>query len=234
MKCEKKNESGKLIEGNGIDIKEYNSQGKLIFEGEYIKGKRSKGVYHILYSREFNYYILNNKIVDIIKIYNNINNINYFGEFKDGKRHGNGKEFDKKGNLLFIGNYINGQKHKGREYNDLGILIFKGEYNNETYYNGILNINDMLNRYCCRNIFMESFSDIIFEYKNGKIYKKYKKAKGFKIDSEYIDGNYFSGRIKKYNGDDLIIESEFKGGKIYNGFFSNNNFEGEYKNGKKI
>ena len=62
----------KLNNGNG-NIKEYDTdKGILIFEGEYLKGKRNgKG-----------------------KEYYGFGGLKYEGEYLDGKRHGKGKEYD--------------------------------------------------------------------------------------------------------------------------------------------
>ena len=55
----------------------------------------------------------------------------YEGEFSNGKRNGNGKEY-KYGKLIYIGGFSNGKRNgKGKEYNyDDGKLIFEGEYLN--------------------------------------------------------------------------------------------------------
>ena len=84
--------------------KEYYCNGKLLFEGEYLKGKIWNG----------NGYNINS-------------NIEY--EIKDGK--GNIKEYDYNGKLLFEGEYNNGERNgKGKElYYDL-TSKFEGQYLN--------------------------------------------------------------------------------------------------------
>ena len=66
------------------------------------------------------------------KIWNgNGYNINGNIEFKikDGK--GNIKEYSSKGELIFEGEYLNGERNgKGKEYYKNGILKFGGEYLN--------------------------------------------------------------------------------------------------------
>ena len=52
-------------------------------------------------------------------------------------RHGKGKEYNYDGELMFEGEYLNGERNgKGKEYYD-GLLIFDGEYlNGKRYYKG--------------------------------------------------------------------------------------------------
>ena len=46
------------------------------------------------------------------------------------KKHGKGKDYDYAGNLEYEGEYLNGKKHgKGKEYID-GELMFEGEFIN--------------------------------------------------------------------------------------------------------
>ena len=99
-----------INEGNG-KAREYDSSNcLLLYEGEYLNGKRNgKG-------RE--YYFLSCYL-------------KYEGEYLDGKRNGKGKEyFNYK--LIFDGEYLNGKKWKGLfyEYNDKGKLISEGYYLN--------------------------------------------------------------------------------------------------------
>ena len=69
--------------------KEYNScNDKLIYEGEYLNGKRNgKG-----------------------KEYNDDNKLIYEGEYLNGKRNGKGKEYYLNGDILFEGEYLKGKK----------------------------------------------------------------------------------------------------------------------------
>ena len=64
----------------------------------------------------------------ITKIKDNIEET-YIGEYKNGKKHGRGIEYDKFGNFIFDGIFDNGFKYKGKEYED-NKLIFDGEYKN--------------------------------------------------------------------------------------------------------
>ena len=95
--------NGKTISGKGYDIdgnviqilkdekgKEFYDNGRIQFEGEYFKGRRWNG-----------------------KGYNYNGDIDF--EIKCGK--GKGKEYNFFGQLIFVGEYINGLRNgKGREY----------------------------------------------------------------------------------------------------------------------
>ena len=70
--------------GRGL-VKEYNYNGELLFEGEYIDGKR------------------NGKRKEFF----NDGDILFEGEYKNGKRNGEGKEYYEEGKLYFEGKYLN-------------------------------------------------------------------------------------------------------------------------------
>jgi len=94
-----------LDNGNG-NVKEYTNRGFLIFEGEYLNGKRNgKG-----------------------KEYKDNSNLNFEGENSKGEVW-RGNENDE---LIFEGEYLNGKrwKGKGKEYYYNGKLSFEGEYLN--------------------------------------------------------------------------------------------------------
>ena len=137
----------KLKEGKGI-IKEYNEFGdKLLFEGDYLYGKRNgkgkefdndKLIYEgeylngnrngkgIEYSRNGKLrfegvYLYNYKIKG--KLFIN-EKLEFEGEFLYNKKW-NGKGYDKYGNIIYELNNGNGRV---KEYNDDGELIFEGEY----------------------------------------------------------------------------------------------------------
>ena len=57
------------------------------------------------------------------------------GDYLNGQRNGNVKEYDEDGELEYEGEYLNGKRNgKGKEYR-FGKLIYKGEY-----YNGFRKI----------------------------------------------------------------------------------------------
>ena len=208
-----------IIESNG-KIKEYKGYSdNIIFEGEYLNGKRhAKG-------KEYK----NNKLV-------------FEGEYLNGKRNGKGKKYNN-GKIIFDGVYLNnkilvGTQYdekgvkiqeinniygKGKEFEDNGKLKFEGEYSNgerngkgKEYYNGIL-----------------SFEGI---YLNGK-----KKGKGKEYYSNgkiKFDGEYFYGIKWKGKGYDIMNNNiyELKKGKGFikeYDFNGNLKYEGNYLNGRR-
>jgi len=98
------------------NIKEYSSYDDvLLFEGEYLDGKRN--------GKGKEYYFNGNLIFD--------------GEYLNGKKIGKAKEYDKyNGKLIFEGEYLDGKRNgKGKEYYRRR-LIFEGEYLNGKKWNG--------------------------------------------------------------------------------------------------
>ena len=75
-----------LNNGTG-KVKEYDN-GELIFQGEYLNGKRN----------------------GIGKEYDYNGELKFEGEYLNGKRNGKGKEYDYEGKLEFEGKYLNGIK----------------------------------------------------------------------------------------------------------------------------
>ena len=66
-----------------------------------------------------------------VKNINMMVNYIYEGEYLNGKRHGNGKEFCCGDKILYEGEYLNGERNgKGKEYDFNGKLILEGEYLN--------------------------------------------------------------------------------------------------------
>ena len=65
--------------------------------------------------------------------------LTFEGDYKNDKRNGYGKEYDKDGNLIFEGEYLNGQRWngKGKELLNMNKRIeFEGEYLNDKRWNG--------------------------------------------------------------------------------------------------
>jgi len=117
---------GEYLYNYKIKGKEYNKK-KLIYEGEYLFDKKWNGKG---YDDNGNIiYELNNgngKVKEYIR-----NKLIFDGEYLDGKKNGKGKEYNYgSGILIFEGEFKNGLKiGKGKEYDYLtGILIFEGEY----------------------------------------------------------------------------------------------------------
>ena len=88
--------SGKYVEylGEGIvRIFDAYNNNDIIYEGEYSDGKKNgKGKEYVF------------------------NKLKYEGEFLKGKRNGKGKEYDDDDNLEFSGEYLNGKKWNGKGY----------------------------------------------------------------------------------------------------------------------
>ena len=89
--------------------KEYNEDDELVFEGEYLDGKRwnGKGKDSIKY---YNYYncCLNKEKIEWKY---SEGELIFEGEYLNGKRwNGNGKEYNYDGELIFEGEYLNGEK----------------------------------------------------------------------------------------------------------------------------
>ena len=139
-------------DGKAKEFNMYNDE--LIFEGEYLNGKRNgKGKEYQYDDLVFEGEYLNGKRNGKGKEYNSEYLIVFDGEYKNGKRW-NGNGLDKYGNIingfkdgkgfikeyhrsddyglvLFEGEYENGERNgKGTEMNDYGIKIFDGIYRN--------------------------------------------------------------------------------------------------------
>jgi len=67
-----------------------------------------------------------------IKEYYYDGNLEFEGEYLNGKRNGKGKEYGHNGKLRFEGEYLNDKRNgKGKEYYDNGKLKFEGEFLND-------------------------------------------------------------------------------------------------------
>ena len=78
-----------------------------MFEGEYLKGKKwnGKGI-NINGNIEFEIKNGNGKV----KEYNFVDQLEFEGEYLDGKRNVKGKEYNYDSELEFEGEYLNGRK----------------------------------------------------------------------------------------------------------------------------
>ena len=245
-----------IFESNGKG-KEYNNyNNKLIFEGEYIYGKRH----------------------GIGKEYDCDGKLLFEGKYLNNKRNGNGKEYFSNGNVKFEGKYLNGKKWTGVGYdqnnqkmfeieNGNGYIkgyiynndysIFEGEYlngekngNGKEYFNSVLQfegeyLNDKRNKKGTEyyiDFKSKKFEGVYFYGKewDGKGYNKnnriiYELKNGKGIVKEYCTVISLCSEYDKYI---LIFECEYLNGekngkgKEYN---SNGHliFEGEYLNNKK-
>jgi len=192
LKCE-----GELLNGQRDGkCKEYDQNGGLIFEGEYLKGKRWNGK-----SKE----------------YDSESRLSFDGEYINGKKNGKCKEYYSSGEIRFEGDLLNGKKWNGKthdkyrnkiyllkngqgfvqEYDNSNCLIYEGEYlNGERHGHG----RDFLN---LNQIYIDE-DENLDEY---FIEKKYKFRNDYYNNKLRYEGKYFNG--KRWNGElyDSVISS---------------------------
>ena len=133
---------GEYVNGERKKGKEYNNCGKIVYDGEYLHGKRNgKGKAYdkngnMVYEGEFLNGMKHGKGIE----YNRYDSV-YEGEFLFGKKNGKGKEYDydnynkfkhnfgeRLTDLMFEGEFFNDFRLKGKEYYDNGKLKYEGEY----------------------------------------------------------------------------------------------------------
>jgi len=229
--------------------KEYYKNGKLKFQGEYLKGKRWSGKgYNI--DGEIILELENGKG----KEYYKKDKLKFEGEFF-GEKMWNGKiynyqgkeefviingkgyikEYNNEGKLLYEGEYLNGERNgKGKEY----FLKTKLIFNRNKYFNPInisrnefpfsqfspFQILSNYPRFSYYNCFYNPNLDIDYN-----LYKESKKK--IKFEGEYLNGKRWNGKGYNFKGEE---EFEIKDGKGYIKEYNDNNeliIEGEYKNG---
>ena len=157
--------------------KEYSNFGRAIeYDGEYLNGKRNgKGKSYKYGNLIFEGEFLNDKPIHGTKYYydetypvDNTNGIGkeysfnreiiFEGEYLNGEKNGKGKENNEFGNLLFEGEYLNDKRNgRGKEYYNDGKLKFEGEYFDDKEWEG--------KGY-------DKSNNVVYELKNGKGYKK--------------------------------------------------------------
>ena len=167
------------------------------------------------------------------------------GEYKDGKRNGEGKEFYKNKKIKFEGEYLDGKRWKGKGYNPDGNLEFEMEnglgYIKEYFSDGKVKLeakyvngvkHGLVKEY--NILYLDSFH---IDYEN---YTKYYSNNAYyylEFEGEYENGKR-NGRGKEYSfSNKVIFEGEYlngkrKSGKEYIG--ETLEFEGKYLNGKKL
>ena len=161
--------SGKYIIYEGEKIgKIYNAYNdKILFEGEFLKGKKNgkwkeyDDYGNIISIEEYSNgkKILKEKEIKegFVYQYNNKHQLEYEGEFLNGKRNGKGKEYSNNA-IIFEGEYLNGLKNGiGKEYYSNGKIKYNGEYYYGMKWNGF--------GYDCND-------NIIYELVKGKGYLK--------------------------------------------------------------
>ena len=87
--------------------------------------------------------------------------IKYEGGYKNGKKNGKGKEYDwLSSNLIYEGEFLNGKKNgKGKDYYNNGIVFFEGEYLNGKKWDGIL--YDIKHKY---TLFLEKVKGLVIKF----------------------------------------------------------------------
>ena len=176
------------------------------------------------------------------EINRNLNSIVFKGNYANGKRNGEGNEFNL-ADLTFNGEYLNGKRNgEGKEYYKDKKIKFKGQYLNGKRWNGIgYDIN----------------GEKIYEIHNGKgKIKEYDFSGELIFEGEYLNGEK-NGQGKEYFSEKLIFEGEYYhnlrwNGKVYSygtiyelkngcGYIEEEKeeedyqifFEGQYINGNK-
>ena len=93
--------------------KEYYYDGKLEFEGEYLKGNKWNGKGYDS-KKNIVYELKDGK--GLIKLYDILGKfLSFEGEYLNGQINGKGKKYNYDGNLIFEGEFVNGKKNgKGK------------------------------------------------------------------------------------------------------------------------
>ena len=205
--------------------KEYDDNGNLIFEGEFLFNERIKGkrkIYDInnnfLFEVDYDKNSLDDKKEILLQIKSSY-------EKEKGLKVEIGKEINFKNHSIFVGEFFNGEKMNGMEkfYNNL--IIEEDE-----------NMNDLKFKENKGN--KSIFLKIEIEIKNGYICKyNYYHENKILFESEYINENISKEKWYDISNGYLVFEFEYKNGELWKGKEYINNkitFEGEYKNGEKL
>ena len=113
-----------LIIENGKGEEYYFDDFTLQFQGEYKDGKRWNGKGNN-YDEDEVFEIKNGKGKG--KIYNRNGNLIYKGDYLNGVRNGKGKEYYESGKTLLEGEFYNGKKINGKKYDEKGNIILSLE-----------------------------------------------------------------------------------------------------------
>ena len=230
----------KTLKNMVMDIKDININGdkngkrkeyykeKLIYEGEFLEGKRNG------HGKEYHFtegYSL------------------YEGEFVEGKRNGKGKEYYDNGKIKFEGEYFDSKiNKKGKECNKEGELIREGEFNNDSLWIGKIyptkfdkNEEEYLygERHGKIKLYQPHHFDGILLF-DGEYYLGYMlKGKDYKEGKLTFEGDcisaFYNYKGKNYENGKLIFEGESHLDKYWTGkkYRGDSELEGEYLYGKK-
>lgn len=143
------------------------------------------------------------------------------GEFKDGNLNGKGQDY--KDNTLFVGEFKDGKRYKGKLTNDYNNSVYYGEFKDDKF-NG-------QGTFSWNKILLEG------EFKNGKLWTGVEKSSNF--DGELKNGKRWNGKGIEYNSNSVkIYDGELKNGKwdgqgkSYSNWNGKLLYEGEFKQGK--
>ena len=191
--------------------------------------KYNKSLQNSLHTNIINYKLFSGKYIVYKtktegKEYNISNcELAYEGEYFNGERNGNGKEYDTKGKVIYEGGFRNGKRNgKGKEYDYKGKILFEGEYLNGKKWNGKIYYED----------------ELILELKDGKGFMKEFHLEKLTIKDYNLYKPLIFRQSKKYDYANLKYEGEYLNGErngqgkeyyLYNIL----KFEGEYLNGKR-
>ena len=126
------------------------------------------------------------------------------GDYLNGKKNGNAKEYDWHGNLIFEGEYLKGKRNgKGKDYNIKNKLMFEGEYLYGKKWNG--------------KLYDSKDNNEVYEIKEGKGYvKEYNNEDKLIFNGYYLNGER-NGKGDEYDDNgSLIFSGEFFKGKKWN------------------
>jgi len=193
--------------GKSYHSYERSSDGKwffgLAFEGEWKNGRKLKGKYYRFDTKELKSYLLYDGEYQFENEYGSLNYGGfgilydklggklYEGEWKNGKKHGQGTFWYKNGNM-YVGDFDNGLRHGSGKYIYKNGDVYEGEFTKDKYNGyGVYSWKNG-NRY-------EG------EYKNGK---KHGKGIFYYNNGDKYDGNWKAGKRegtgKLSNGNKII------------------------------
>ena len=199
------------INGKGKEYYDGVFNNKLKFEGEFLNGKKWNGylytkntVHEIKYGKEvicenskdeIESHLKYHKVVlDGKKIEYGFNNdLEFEGEYSNGKRNGKGKEYYGNGVLRYEGEFFNNRRNGyGKEYDKNGNIIFEGEYLYEQKRKGKEYLKGIL-EYEGDYLFNKKFSGKGYD-KNGNIIYELKNGKGTLIEYSYLGNILYQGQ----------------------------------------
>ena len=169
---------------NRVIKKEYFWTGKLLFEGEYRDDLKWNGKGYDP-DGKVAYELINGN--GKVKEYNkNTFQLIFDGEYLNGKKHGNGKEYDEKGKLVYEGEYFKGKRQgKGKKYDSYyGTLVYEGGYLNDKRHG-------KEKEYFYDNGELKFEGEYLYDFKfKGKLYKNGK----LEYEGEFLYNKQWNGK----------------------------------------